>query len=98
MANIGYSLGEGGSELKLWGLGATWRQLPRIRYSIVVVSIVWNIPQKHKTISAEVLSNDSEALFDVRQHDLPNSQIIYLPLVNSFSLLKNIKIKNENIP
>ena len=34
-----------------------------IRYSIVVVSVVWNIPQKHHTIPAEVLPNDSEALF-----------------------------------
>ena len=33
-----------------------------IRYSIVVVSVVWNIPQKHHTIRAEVLPNDSEAL------------------------------------
>ena len=34
-----------------------------IRYFIIVVSIVWNIPQKHHTIPAEVLPNDSEALF-----------------------------------
>ena len=36
-----------------------------IRYSIVVVSVVWNIPQKHHTIPAEVLPNDSEALFQI---------------------------------
>ena len=34
-----------------------------IRYSIVVISIVWNILQKHHKIPAEVLPNDSEALF-----------------------------------
>ena len=35
-----------------------------IRYSLVVVSIVWNIPQKHHAIPAEVLPNDSEALLE----------------------------------
>ena len=39
-----------------------FRASSAIRYSIVVVSIVWNIPQKQHTIPAEVLPNDSVAL------------------------------------
>ena len=62
--------GEGGGDLarhfdlqpisaKKGGGDLAWIQ----RYSIIVVSIVWNIPQKNHTIPTEVPPNNSEALF-----------------------------------
>ena len=52
---------------KIWYQIFFWfilfRASSQIRYSIAVASIVWNIPQKHHMIPAEVLPKDSEALF-----------------------------------
>ena len=59
-----------------------FRASSAIRYSIVVVSIVWNIPQKHHTIPAEVLPNDSEALF------------IAILWINTVYYSKNVKLLN----
>ena len=54
---------------------------------MIVVSIVCNIQQKHHTIPAEVLPNDSEALFIF----LPDSLVYFLII----QLLTNIR-NNES--
>ena len=48
--------------LQIFFLFIKYRASSATRYSIVVFSIVWNIPQKHQLNPAEVLPNDSEAL------------------------------------